>query len=315
MSDTAELPPPLTGWAGFEDPNYTNVPDSFFDVLLPLLTDVEIRVLLYIIRRTYGFKKPADTVSLSQITDGITTREGRRLDGGAGVSKGGAIRAIARLEARGILLVQRNRSAARGNEPTTYQLRKAGPPLYTGNTSLVHGVHQGGVPGEPALVHEIHTQETAVQETESQEDSNPSLPPKTRRTGRTPAAAGSNRGISLPATPAGGSPAQSPLADTPAAAGRYTGPHSAYLAGVIFDHSTELGDGVHKAANSTQAHRLWQASGLDEAAFVALLHEARQRVRTYQGKQGTGSITNKMGYYFRVLAALADVPTELGAGR
>ncbi|MDQ2809791.1 MAG: hypothetical protein M3Z04_23180 [Chloroflexota bacterium] len=48
---------------------------------------------------------------------------------------------------------------------------------------------------------------------------------------------------------------------------------------------------------------------------MALLHEAQHRVRAYQGKQGAGSITHKMGYYFRVLAALADVPTELGVGR
>ncbi len=102
------------------------------------------------------------------------------------------------------------------------------------------------------------------------------------------------------------------MPDISASAARYTGPHSAYLA---FDHSTELGDAVHKAANSTQAHRLWQSSGLDEAAFAALLHEARRLVREYQGKQGHGRIANKMGYYFRCLADLAGVPTELGAGR
>ncbi|MDQ2809789.1 MAG: hypothetical protein M3Z04_23170 [Chloroflexota bacterium] len=48
---------------------------------------------------------------------------------------------------------------------------------------------------------------------------------------------------------------------------------------------------------------------------MALLHAAWARVRTYQGQQGTSSIANKMGYYFRILAALAGVPTELGAGR
>src|SRR5690348_16780533 len=84
-----DLPPYLDTWPGMEDPNYTPVPDGFFDILLPILTDIEIRVLLYIIRRTYGFKKPADQVSLSQIVHGITTRDGRQLDSGAGVSKNG----------------------------------------------------------------------------------------------------------------------------------------------------------------------------------------------------------------------------------
>jgi len=39
-----------------------------------------------------------------------------------------------------------------------------------------------------------------------------------------------------------------------------------------------------------------------------LLHEARRVVRTYQGKQGTGQIGNKMAYYFAVLADLSNAP-------
>ena len=84
---------------------------------------------------------------------------------------------------------------------------------------------------------------------------------------------------------------------------------------MVQDHSTDLGDGPHWRANVTQAQRLWAASGLGEEAFVTHLHEARRLVRTYQGKQGTGSIVNKMGYYFRCLSDLVGVPTELGAGR
>ncbi len=40
-----------------------------------------------------------------------------------------------------------------------------------------------------------------------------------------------------------------------------------------------------------------------------------ESVREYQGKQGRGSIANKMGYYFRCVADLGGLPTELGAGR
>ncbi|MDQ2806060.1 MAG: hypothetical protein M3Z04_03940 [Chloroflexota bacterium] len=54
----------------------------------------------------------------------------------------------------------------------------------------------------------------------------------------------------------------------------------------------------------TQALRLYAARGYDAAAFVARLHPAQARVRLYQGKQGSGSIGNKMGYYF---AARADL--------
>jgi len=100
------------------------------------------------------------------------------------------------------------------------------------------------------------------------------------------------------------------LRDTPAPAT----PYSAYIAGVVQDHSTDLGDGTHWRANVTQALRLWQASGLDEETFVAHLHAARQLVRTYQGKQGTGTIANKMGYYFRCLLRLCAAPDEWSDG-
>ena len=73
-----------------------------------------------------------------------------------------------------------------------------------------------------------------------------------------------------------------------------------FAAGVIDDHSRELGDDAHSVANTTQALRLWQESGLEEAAFVAQLHAAKKRTRHYQA----GGIGNKMAYYFQVLRDL-----------
>jgi hypothetical protein len=166
---------PVAGWDGFQDPNYTPVPDDFFDVLLAHLTDVEVRVLLYIIRRTYGFKKPADDISLSQIVKGIVTRDGRRLDYGAGVSKAGAVLAVKRLEARGILFAQRNESPERGHEATTYRLRKAGAGLATPQPRLDYSADKGSPPPEQGLVYAQDTQETAVQNTEYKNGSDPAL--------------------------------------------------------------------------------------------------------------------------------------------
>jgi len=84
-------------------------------------------------------------------------------------------------------------------------------------------------------------------------------------------------------------------------------PYSAYIAGVVLDHSRELGDGGHAPANITQALRLAQAAGCGEPAFVDALHTARARTRAYQGKQGTGQITRKMAYYFAVLRDLVGL--------
>src|SRR5436305_13942529 len=85
---------------GFRFPNTTPVPDELFDTLLAGLSGAELKVLLYICRRTFGFKKERDTISLSQIASGIVTREGKVLDRGTGLSKRHVQRALKSLEAK-----------------------------------------------------------------------------------------------------------------------------------------------------------------------------------------------------------------------
>src|SRR6266568_3273699 len=89
---------------GFEPANTTPVPDVLFDVLLPKLSGAELKVLLYIIRRTRGFKKETDAISLSQFTEGITTRDGKILDYGCGIKNRTIVsKALARLEELGCI--------------------------------------------------------------------------------------------------------------------------------------------------------------------------------------------------------------------
>jgi hypothetical protein len=150
-------------YEGFSSPNGTIVPDDVFDVLAPRLGEAELRVLLYIIRRTFGFKKETDNISLSQLVEGITTRDGRVLDRGAGVSKSAAVRAVKGLIAKGIITVTRNQSTERGFEPTTYRLRFKDHPLSSKGT-------RGGPRGEQALVPHEDKQQTVGQETDLQGD-------------------------------------------------------------------------------------------------------------------------------------------------
>src|SRR4051794_28640524 len=89
---------------GFNSPNGTIVPDDVFDVLMPRLTDPELRVLLYIIRRTFGFKKDSDDISLRQMVEGIRTRDGRVLDGGTGMSKASVARGLKGLATKGVII-------------------------------------------------------------------------------------------------------------------------------------------------------------------------------------------------------------------
>lgn len=155
---------------GFNDPNTTAVPDAFFDVLAPLLKEGELRVLLYMIRRTYGFKKSQDDISLSQLTNGITTRDGRVLDRGTGMGKPAVIRAIRSLESHKVIIKTPNQSAARGFETTSYRLNRieampvvepVTPPLFSKDT------RGASISKEPALVSLENLQETGLQQTEN----------------------------------------------------------------------------------------------------------------------------------------------------
>src|ERR1051325_9923519 len=62
----------------FKVPSHTQVPNEIFDELMHDLSGAEFKVLCYIARRTYGFHRIEDSISLKQICHGILTRDGRR---------------------------------------------------------------------------------------------------------------------------------------------------------------------------------------------------------------------------------------------
>ncbi len=108
---------------GFKNLNSTPIPDEFFDVLAVKLSEAELRVLLYIMRRTFGFKKKADAISLSQLTGGIRRRDGSMLDYGTGLSKPAVLKAVSGLQAKGIIMVEKRTGYDGRNEVNVYQLR------------------------------------------------------------------------------------------------------------------------------------------------------------------------------------------------
>lgn len=52
-------PPDWATFPGLYPPLYTQTPDAFFDWVAPFLPEIELRVLIYLIRRTLGFKNRA----------------------------------------------------------------------------------------------------------------------------------------------------------------------------------------------------------------------------------------------------------------
>lgn len=85
-------------------PNAFQTPNLYVDRLMPLLTDTEFRILIYMTRRIIGFQKQEDKISLSQFTDGVVSdATGNRLDYGAGVGKESARIALEKLTSLNII--------------------------------------------------------------------------------------------------------------------------------------------------------------------------------------------------------------------
>jgi len=129
MMDTA-VP---QGWTfgGVETLNGTQIPDAYFDEVMAPLGPSAFTVLMYVSRRTFGFKRHSDQISLDQICHGIVTTEvrdadgtvikpARQLDHGTGLAKSTVVRALDRLIAAGLIRKRHNVDPRRGQLANTY---------------------------------------------------------------------------------------------------------------------------------------------------------------------------------------------------
>lgn len=168
----SESSPPA--FPGFTRPTYTPVPDEVFDVLLPDLGKPELKVLLYVIRRTFGFGKDADAISLRQISEGITTRDGRVLDRGTGLPRSSVASATKALVERGILEVRQVRDPDGDFTSNIYSLRFVSPsgvvqsadhPSPNAGQGWSSQPTTGSRASGPPVVQSVDIQETVAQET------------------------------------------------------------------------------------------------------------------------------------------------------
>ena len=102
---------------------YTQLPDLILDWWMAELSESELKVVLYIARRTYGFQKTSDAISISQMVDGkFSLKTGERLDNGTGLSKTSVIKAIASLVVKGLLIQHRQSHPKYGDLASVYSL-------------------------------------------------------------------------------------------------------------------------------------------------------------------------------------------------
>jgi hypothetical protein len=155
---------------GFDSPNTTAIPDQFLDWVMQDLSLNELRIMLYIMRRTFGFKKQRDAIALQQFVDGIVTRQGKRLDRGCGVrGRGHLMEALRALEEKGYIISEPQPEGL----PTVYRLRLRGDPVRhlqesagvpNGITADPNGIMRGSY-ADPPGVPNGHLQKTEDQAT------------------------------------------------------------------------------------------------------------------------------------------------------
>jgi len=267
---------PSFRFAGFYLPRYTPVPDDLFDQLLPLLSGAELKVLLYVMRRTFGFKREADNISLTQICQGIRRRDGSYLDHGTGLHRETAVTALRSLEEKNIIVAVRHSSPDKGFEATTYTLNL----ILSTDPTLVGKSDQGEseIPTRasreirPGLVGNSDLQETVLQETDQEID---------------------HSNIRMVST---------------AKADFYDEDRQTILA-YVDDIARELADGASLKSSTTRALNVFRHSGVSLDAFTAALLRARAIVKERSASIKTTTqepgrpfpTKRKMGYFFAVL--------------
>jgi replication protein O len=97
---------------------FTAIPNSLLDFELAELSDAEWKVYCYIMRRTLGFHKDSDSISLDQFCHGMKTDDGKILNRGTGLARPTIVAALESLQGKGKIIIERGH----GRRPNRYSL-------------------------------------------------------------------------------------------------------------------------------------------------------------------------------------------------
>ena len=285
---------------GFASPKFTQVPEELFDLLLPRLSDCELRVLLYIVRRTFGFKREADTIALSQMVHGITTREGQVLDFGTGLSKATAARGLKGLRDKGVISAERRSSAERGHEPTVYRLRfrdASGPSSQprdkVDSRPLVSRTRQAL--SQPRDTQQTGSRNTDFEYSKGNDFGNASEIGEWGKPDQT---------VSIP-VPNGSPPEEAGTLGTilqHRVRRDIRRDDRMAISAVVDRFAGELGDQADIKVSVSRALNLFQASDIDRSAFVDLLFRAEGETQDRHRYPGKAPLPrNQMAYFFSLV--------------
>ncbi len=325
MMDTA----PAETWTfgGVETLNGTQIPDAYFDEVMAPLGPSAFTVLMYVARRTFGFKRHSDQISLDQIchgivagevrdADGIILKPARRLDHGTGLAKSTVVRALDRLIAAGLIHKRKNTDPQRGQLANTYAIvfkdpaaatpaplplspqrtapldKGDSPPVSRGDTSC-RAIAQ-------APVADVDTQQT-VETTNSRRQTD--ISKRGKRTMRSHSHLDSNDSMTVTTE-------MPPI--KPPSTSRPTDPGLAPIGAHMARLSAEFGDDAPQASR-TRVLNIQRVAGLGDDVLRQLLDEAAMIARsqaptiTKRGRDGT---VIRMPYLLATFQGLVGVTND-----
>lgn len=138
------------------EPNFTQVPNVIFDYWMHELDHCTSLVLLFLCRKTFGWQKTKDSLSLTKIESGLK------------MSRNRVIKSLKILEEHELIIKQQHTNCHGDKDPNTYELiiHERGD-----NGGVVHDVnhvvhemnHPGSAPHELGVVHDVNIQKKDIQ--------------------------------------------------------------------------------------------------------------------------------------------------------
>ncbi len=332
ITDTPS-PPATWTFAGVETLNGTQIPDAYFDEVMAPLGPSAFTVLMYVARRTFGFKRHSDQISLDQICHGIVTtavrdadgavvKPARRLDHGTGLAKSTVVRALDRLIAAGLLRKRHNTDPRRGQLANTYGIVFKDPAATTPTTPMSPPLpDKRTVPREEASspvahrdtpcrtivqapVRDVDTQQTVVTTNSRRQTDTSKRGARATRRGQ-PLDANDSTVVTRETAIIASRPTET-----------QAGPDVSPLRERVARLSGEFGDDAPHAS-WTRVLNIQRAAGLDGDALLALLDEAAAITRAQAPaitKRGRSGAIIRMPYLLATLWGLVEPSDACSVG-
>lgn len=122
----------MSVFEGFIHPqeNWSKLPHQLVNSLDKFTSLSELKIVLYVLRHTWGFKDDAKTITLDEFQFGRKRNDGTRLDSGIGMTKPTIISGIKRAIEHGFICVES--SGENGQVQKSYSLNQGGLKSLTG---------------------------------------------------------------------------------------------------------------------------------------------------------------------------------------